>query len=265
MTESDYRKFIDVNCDRKFFIQSYLNKMGLDCPVISIEGKNHLYVKFPVSQYDPSFKIKTVIAHYDVFPGSPGANDNSSSVVAMLDWAERLVNRKTFHNIRMIFTDGEELGSEGVAFQGAFALAKTFTRLGITKDDVFVFDCMGRGTVPVLCENNLKAQVPANFRNQMSLLESKVERILLTASRNKWLRLPCNYSDNASFLANGIPAVAITMLPSSEAELYMRNGEIPYTWKLFHTGQDNYESLNPESFEITARILDNLADLRSLA
>lgn len=265
MTEVEYKKFIEEKSDRKNFIQNYVNNIGLDCPVISIDGKNHLYVKFPASCYNSTFKIKTVIAHYDVFPGSPGANDNSSSVICILDWIQRLMQRKTFHNVRIIFTDGEELGENGVASQGAFALVQTFKRLGITNDDVFVFDCMGRGNVPVISETKLQNNVSSDFKNKMLMLESKAEKIIKTSARGRWLKLPCNYSDNASYLANGIPAVAITMLPSDEAELFMKTGAQPYTWKILHTEKDSYENLTGESFDITARILDNLADLKSLS
>ena len=147
-----FEEFIASDCNRAAFIQKQLNAAGLDAPVLQMEGKNHIYVKFPQSQYNSMFKIKTVIAHYDRFPGSPGANDNSAAVFCLMQWAAALVKRYAslpggFHNIRLIFTDGEELGSKGVSEQGAFPLAQVFKRLGIINDDIYVFDCMGRGDV----------------------------------------------------------------------------------------------------------------------
>ena len=41
----EFRQFISPQCDRKSFIQEYLNKAGLDAPVIQLEDKNHIYVK----------------------------------------------------------------------------------------------------------------------------------------------------------------------------------------------------------------------------
>lgn len=262
--EDEFFQFISDDCDRKAFIQNFLNSAGLECPVVQIDGKNHLYVKFPKSQYNPIFKIKTVIAHYDRVPESPGANDNSSSVYALLLFAVRLAKRSQIHNIRLIFTDGEELGEGGVASQGAYGLARLFKNLGITNDDVYVFDCMGRGNIPVLTETHLPPGTSSVFVKNFSALEERAEKVLRKCTGGKWFKLPCNYSDNAGFIANGIPAVAFTMLPSAEVDGFMLKGEKPKTWQLLHTMEDDLRSLNEEAFEITERILDEIAELRTV-
>lgn len=262
--DEEFKKFIELDADRVKFIQKYLEGIGLNCPIIPIDGKNHLYVTFPKNQYNPLFKIKTVIAHYDRVPQTPGANDNSSSVYSFLRWAERLSVRTGTHNIRMIFTDGEELSSEGVASQGAFGLAKLFKRLGITNEDVFVFDCMGRGDVPVLTETVLPKNAPRAFVKDFCTLEERAESLIKSAAGGKWMKLPCNYSDNAGFIANGIPAVAFTMLPGQEIDAFLRASIKPLSWQKLHTMEDDFESLDEEAFEITARILDSLADLKTV-
>ena len=291
---STFKDFIAADCDRASFIQKYLNEAGLDAPVLQMEGKNHIYVKFPQSQYNSMFRIKTVIAHYDRI--GIGANDNSAAVFCLLEWAAKLYARGNgrglvnamgnkrslggtrralhdsdfearkggFHNIRLIFTDGEELGAAGVAEQGAFPLAQVFRRLGITNDDIFVFDCMGRGDVPILTQTRIPHKAPGKFIKDFSLLEQRAASLLQASSGGHWFTLPCNYSDNASFIASGIPAVAITMLPSQEVSLVLQ-GKLPETWQRFHTQDDNFESLQPASFELFHKILDNLADLKSLA
>lgn len=263
---SEFNDFIAQDCDREAFIQNYLNKAGLEAPVLQMEGKNHIYVKFHQNQYNPIFRIKTVIAHYDRFSGSPGANDNSAAVFCLLEWAVKLskLAQPLFHNIRLIFTDGEELGAAGgVAEQGAFPLAQVFRRLGITNDDIFVFDCMGRGDVPILTQTILPPRAPARFVKDFSALEQRATNLLQASANGRWFCLPCNYSDNASFIANGIPAVAITMLPSAEVTAATR-GELPETWQLLHTAGDNLASLTPQSFEIFHNILNNLAALKTL-
>lgn len=254
-----------------------------------MEGKNHIYVKFPQNQYNPTFRIKTVIAHYDRI--GIGANDNSAAVFCLLEWAKKLAaipmvkagttvvepvettsnsaliiaaRSQFFHNIRLIFTDGEELGAEGITQQGAFPLAQVFRRLGITNDDIFVFDCMGRGDVPILTQTVLPPKAPVRFVKNFTALEQRAATLLQTSAAGRWFCLPCNYSDNASFIANGIPAVAITMLPSAEVSSATR-GEIPATWKLLHTAGDNLASLTPQSFEIFHNILNNLAAMKTLA
>lgn len=271
---SSFKEFIAPDCDRATFIQNYLKSAGLEAPVLQMEGKNHIYVKFPQLQYNPAFRIKTVIAHYDRFPGSPGANDNSAAVFCLMEWAAKLAKSAVvstssttaqFHNIRLIFTDGEELGAAGgVAEQGAFPLAQVFRRLGITNDDIFVFDCMGRGDVPILTQTILSRKAPVRFVKDFTALEQRAATLLQASANGRWFCLPCNYSDNASFIANGIPAVAITMLPSAEVSAATR-GETPLTWQLLHTAGDNLASLTPQSFEIFHNILNNLAALKTLA
>jgi len=265
----DFKQFISPDCNRGEFIQNYLQKFGIEAPAIPINGKYHIYVKFPKEQYNPDKKIKTVLAHYDRFQDSPGANDNSSSVFCMLEWAVRLSKKNGHHNIRLLFTDGEELGEEGVKSQGAFDLAALFKRLGIINDDIFAFDCMGRGTVPVICLSHSPKCASVEFKKKYVLLESKAENLLRKCTKDSYMKLPASYSDNAGFIANGIPAIAITMLPLDEAILYKNslssgklNNEknIPSTWKMLHTQEDNINNLTPEAFELTSKILDELAN-----
>ena len=258
----EFQSFISQDCNRADFIQNYLNNAGLECPVLNIEGKNHLYVKFPQSQYDPMFKIKTVLAHYDRI--GTGANDNSAAVFCLLQWACSLAaNPALKHNIRLVFTDGEELGSGGIEEQGAFALAKVFKRLGITNDDIYVFDCMGRGDVPVLAQTELSAKVTPSFAKAFNALEQRAQKLIQQCAGGKWFCLPCSWSDNAGFIANGIPAVAITMLPSSEINDVLQ-GVRPKTWQLFHTPQDSLDSLTPVAFETFHNLLSLLTRQKTL-
>lgn len=251
--------FLTEDCDRKAYIQQFLEQNGVDSAILSLAGKNHIYVKFPQNQYDSMFKIKTVIAHYDRVEGSPGANDNSAAVFCIMNWAVRLSKMNFAHNVRIIFTDGEELGENGIQEQGAFELAKVYKKLGITDEEIYVFDSMGRGNVPIICQYDLPPAMDKTFLSHLNSLENKVTRLLSSACNGRYFKLKCNYSDNASFLVNGIPSVAVTMLPSGEVENYVKNGEIPLTWRKFHTKDDDFLSLDSESFDLFGKILDNLA------
>lgn len=257
----EFEEFISSDCNRQDFIVSYLKKRGIEAPVISINGNNHIYVKFPLRQYNPIYKIKTVIAHYDRVPGVPGANDNSAAVFCMLEWACKLYESFECHNIRLIFTDGEERGEKGINQQGAYDLAQLFKKLNIVNDDIFVFDCMGRGDVPVISQIKFPKDVSASFIKQYESLEKKTEKILAQVNNGKWFKVPSDYSDNVSFLVNGIPAVAISMLPSVEVEGAIR-GQKVRTWEYLHTAKDNLETLWPQAFELTQKILFLLAKTR---
>ena len=253
----DFLDFIKPDCNRLNFIQNFLKQNDVETAVIPLEGKKHIYVKFPQNQYNPLFNIKTVVAHYDRFENSPGANDNSAAVYMLMLWAVKLSKQSDFHNVRLIFTDGEEACPDGITSQGAFAIASLFKKLDI-KDDIFVFDCMGCGDVPVLCENKISQKAGNAFIKKLTALENKAQRIIRTAGNGKWFCLPCNYSDNASFIAQGIPAVAITILPSSEVSDVLKN-QTPKTWKNLHTQNDNIENLWESSFSLSMKIFDLLA------
>ncbi len=285
-----FSDYLSQECDRASFIQDWLESHGVKTNRIVIEGKNHILVQFSSSAYNPQFRIKTVIAHHDRVPGSPGANDNSAADWQLMLWAVRLRDYPMFHNVRLFFTDGEELGWS-VTKQGAFGIAQTFRRLGITSDDVYVFDACGRGEVPILSRSGLTSTASQKFKDQFSDLFLRTQNLLKEATEGRWMTLPVPYSDNASFLACGIPAVAITMLPADEASLYAReinqnkslessvmNREatknqrlignipdfsykehLPKTWSLFHTPNDDASSLTKESFSVMQKILDLLA------
>ncbi|MCI5523491.1 MAG: M28 family peptidase [Spirochaetia bacterium] len=284
----NFQEYISPGCNRMEFICSYLRKNGISPKIVQIDGKNHILVQYSSRFYNPQFKIKTVIAHYDRVENSPGANDNSAADFQIMNWAVLLKTFPYFHNVRIFFTDGEELGKNtGISGQGAFGLASTFRRLGITNDDVYVFDACGRGTVPVLSRTILPKNAPAKFKKNFNGLFSRTENLLRSACGKNWITLPVPYSDNASFIACAIPAVAITMLPANEASEYAMNlsknpmlenkvlnrtnsisedscrQSLPLTWQLFHTPEDNISSLTAESFSVMAGILNALAVMES--
>ena len=294
-----FQKYIAQDCDRLSFLQNYLRLKGVASSAINLGGKKHLYVQFPSTAYNPAFKIKTVISHYDRVPGSPGANDNSFANFVLADFAADLYKSRLAHNIRIFFTDGEELGEAGVSSQGAFALADFFNRLGIGNDDVYVFDACGRGDVAILARAGLDAKVSGQFKKRFMSLYERTQNILRQAMPNSWMTLPVPYSDNAGFLACGIPAVAITFLPKEEVSFYYLNlmtdvnlekavmnckidskpGEkidlsiqrfkyqekMPLTWRLFHTEYDNFLSLTQESYSLMRKILAAIANAKTIA
>jgi hypothetical protein len=261
-----FSDFIASNCDRCRFILDYLSAQGITGQIVTLGSQRHIVVQFAPRFYSPLFRLKTVIAHYDRAPGSPGANDNSAAVFQLMDWAVRLEKKRVFHNVRIFFTDGEELGSaEGVQEQGAFALASRFKTLGITNDDVYVFDCTGRGDVFVLSDGGVKNSKNHGFAKKCIDLYHRTEDLLRQTAPDRWVAIPVPYSDNAGFLACGIPAVALTLLPAKEVSaclgelrLSKKNPPMPETWRLLHTPGDNAESLTPRSFDLMAKFLDTL-------
>lgn len=294
-----FQKYIASDCDRLSFLQNYLSEQGVSSSVIPLGEKKHLYVNFPSTAYNPMFKIKTIISHYDRVAGSPGANDNSLANFALADFASTLCKSRQVHNVRIFFTDGEELGAEGVSSQGAFALADLFRKLGIVNDDVYVFDACGRGEVAILARAGLDSKIAGQFKKKFLDLYERTQNLLRKSMPNSWMTLPVPYSDNAGFLACGIPAVAITFLPKDEVSFYYSNlmadknlekavmncridsepknatdlsiqkfkyiEKMPKTWRLFHTEYDNYLSLTSESYALIKKILMQIAEAKTIA
>lgn len=295
----DFQRFIAPDCDRRQFILDMLKDFGVPAVPLSLEGAHHILVKFPPSAYNPQYKMKTVLAHYDRVDTSPGANDNSAAVFQIIYWARRLLRFPGFHNVQIIFSDGEEMGgSEGVLEQGAFGIATKFRSLGLTQQDVYAFDCCGRGDFVILSQAG-KGKGSISFQRQFNSLVERTEDLIKSVAGRKWAPLPVPYSDNAGFLACAIPAVAITLLPAQEVVSYLRElkqhpglqaavmkssqgqdvgarkikplepyqvqEKMPMTWRLLHTEYDNLASLTPESFPLMEALLDALAKARTPA
>ncbi len=227
-----FEEFVAPNCDRFLFLQEYFNNHNIPFSVISLDECKHIYIQLPQQIYNPTFKMKTVIAHYDRAVGSnneyitPGANDNSAAVFQILLWVKRLLNANNMHtgkpfNVRVFLTDGEELGS--AQSQGSFALASLFKKMRLENDDVYVLDGCGRGDTLAVSNAGRSSKAPLSFTKKFDMLFEKTCKLARESSPGKWITIPVPYSDNAGFIANGIPAVALTVLPSDEASLYMRN------------------------------------------
>lgn len=228
---AEFSQFISQDCNRRLFLQQWLTELNIPFSNITIEDTVHICVQFPQSAYNPLFKIKTILVHYDralihdtnppVF--SPGANDNSAAVYQVMLFVRRLLTNPAYrvHNMRIFFTDGEELCS-GSQSQGAYGLALLFKKFGITSDDVIVVDGCGRGDVLVVSTAGKDSPAPFNFTKRFNSLYNRICSIAREIGARKWVTLPVPYSDNAGFLAAGIPAVALTVLPSKEVSIYLR-------------------------------------------
>lgn len=288
---NELEEFLSSPQDRLSFLQKKLSEAGLETSVIQLKNKNHLFINFPSYSFNPQFKIRTIISHYDIVKDSKGANDNSAACLMLINFAKKILERAKkgkFSNIRIWLTDGEEDGINGVSEQGSFELAEYLKEKNLQGDEVFVFDSCGRGTIPILAQSGLlfsSKNKSTVFARQFSLLYKKAIEILKNACPKSWMTLPVPYSDNAGLLAQGIPCVQLTFLPKDEATLYYNEllkdknlekavmnstissdnefkfkyqEKLPYTWKLFHTKMDNILSLTKESFPVLEKIFDEL-------
>ena len=283
-----FSAFLEPAADRRAFITERLAAQGIPYRTVTLQDKTHIVITYRQSAYNPRFKMKTLIAHYDRAAGTQGANDNSAACIQLLLFAQTLLHKRDAHNIRIIFTDGEEAGADGIKNQGAYRLGQGLRALSMQQDDIFVFDMCGSGDTLILSESGIYGR-DTRKTAALTALHRRCRIYADAACRGHWLSLPTAYSDNAGLISAGLTAQVITVLPRAEAELlmrYMPHSEalqrsiitnahvppdsplaavIPQTWQRMHTPQDRRETLTPQAFILVDKMLRYLAEVKEAA
>ena len=288
-----FKAFLKKDLNRCDFISQWLSAHNVPHSIVNLAQKKHIIIKYPAQFYDKNFKMKTLTAHYDRAPDTQGANDNSASCFILMNFAKKLCSYTKPHNIKIIFTDGEEAGAAGLKEQGAYTLGTGLKKLKMDGDDIFVFDMCGRGDTLILSRSGIFGRDKAKTK-RLDELHKRAGLIAQRACPNKWLSMLTAYSDNAGFIAAGLFAQVITVLPRKEAEtllhclpkekltgqnktamgeltdMVIKNQKppqgspfekiIPFTWQLMHTADDKIETLNSEAFTLTEKYLTALAE-----
>ena len=283
-----FNAFLNPAADRRTFITERLAAQGIPYRTVTLQDKTHIVITYRQSAYNPRFKMKTLIAHYDRAAGTQGANDNSAACIQLLLFAQTLLHKRDAHNIRIIFTDGEEAGADGIKNQGAYRLGQGLRALSMQQDDIFVFDMCGSGDTLILSESGIYGREKQKTATLMAL-HRRCRIYADAACRGRWLSLPTAYSDNAGLISAGLTAQVITVLPRAEAELLMRYmprsealqrsiitnahvppdsplaAVIPQTWQRMHMPQDSLETLTPQAFILVDKMLRYLAGVKEPA
>lgn len=288
-----FKAFLKKDLNRCDFISQWLSAHSVPHSIVSLAQKKHIIIKYPAQFYDKNFKMKTLTAHYDRAPDTQGANDNSASCFILMNFAKKLCSYTRPHNIKIIFTDGEEAGAAGLKEQGAYTLGTGLKKLKMDGDDIFVFDMCGRGDTLILSRSGIFGRDKAKTK-RLDELHKRAGLLAQRACPNQWLSMLTAYSDNAGFIAAGLFAQVITVLPREEAEtllhclpkekltgqnktamgeltdMVIKNQKppqgspfekiIPFTWQLMHTADDKIETLNSEAFTLTEKYLTALTE-----
>ncbi|EGC77837.1 M28 family peptidase [Treponema denticola] len=288
-----FKAFLKKDLNRCDFISQWLSAHNVPHSIVNLAQKKHIIIKYPAQFYDKNFKMKTLTAHYDRAPDTQGANDNSASCFILMNFAKKLCSYTRPHNIKIIFTDGEEAGAAGLKEQGAYTLGTGLKKLKMDGDDIFVFDMCGRGDTLILSRSGIFGRDKAKTK-RLDELHKRAGLLAQRACPNQWLSMLTAYSDNAGFIAAGLFAQVITLLPRKEAEtllhclpkekltgqnktamgeltdMVIKNQKppqgspfekiIPFTWQLMHTADDKIETLNSEAFTLTEKYLTALAE-----
>ena len=278
----EFKEFIAPQVDRKQWICDYLCTHKISFSIIETGMQKHILVEFDKKFYNARFRTKTILAHYDRI--GIGANDNSSSVYQILKWCENLNQSKTEHNIRIIFTDGEEIGvGKSKQNLGVMGIAIFFKKNGFINDDIYAIDSCGRGDTLIISSNKEKNE-NLHFQKAFDSFHERTIRLAQFACANNWATCPLPYGDNAGFILLGLPAIEISVLPREECNNYKRkilinpdffkklsgknpsekkNADVPPTWKMMHTQADTIENLTSESWPLMQSFFKTLEKMQT--
>lgn len=281
-----FKAFLKKDVDRLAFVIDFLKGYGVSTSVVSLSTGKHLIVNFLKKSYNKRYKSKIFIAHYDRFKTSQGANDNSAASFILMNFAVYLSHINYPHNIRIIFTDCEESGGDGIAKQGSYKLALALKNLNFSSADIYIFDMCGRGDSLIFSQSGIYGRENKKINNLIALHKKAIS--YARELKFPYFSMLTAYSDNAGFLAAGLDAQLVTVLPYNEAVIlkkYLENPKdnlfsklidcvlknqrpdknspllsiIPPTWQKMHSSLDLLESLTDDSYCLVMKYMKLLS------
>jgi len=273
-----------------------LEASGTSCRALELAGGRFVVAWPRRGAYDARYRTKVITAHHDRVPGTPGALDNSAACLQLVQFLSS--DRSTFNTL-VIFTDREEVGpatttrkwhSEPLPQandQGSYELGKAFlgtSGIGMELHDPMVctLDVMGRGDALVLSRAvaGLAGRGAPGGNGTFEALIAETESMAravtkMMAGRAPVYRALVPFGEDMGFILAGVPALAITVLPRTEAVSLADQGGLPAwaspaapgsrtpeTWKLLHGPGDTTALYTDSAFELVDRFLDRFSSLR---
>lgn len=208
--------------------------------------------------------------HYDVMTGSPGANDNASSISVILDVYRRLKKVKLNNKIRMIIFDDEEPVYD---LRGCFGSRQYIKKHGLGNIiAVYNLELCGMGDVVGIW--------PVTKYNEDSFALSNLRETLkqLNIYSEEASNLPGFYGDHRSFIELGFKhAFCLTAALKEEKELIRKFVEsssirlmthyflgklfksfqlkVPKLFQYYHTSEDKSKYLSESALKMMSDVL----------
>ena len=140
---------------------------------------------------DTNEKVTVIGAHYDVYPGSLGINDNGCSIAMLIKFCKTLLDNKTKENLEVVFFDKEETGMLG---------SRDYIQINKERiKEALIFDIIGYKDI-VLASGSISKIGDMMFEHDVKLLK---------------FGLP---SDNLNFIREDIPVCLITGAAKSDVK-----------------------------------------------
>lgn len=267
----DFETFLTDFCspeaNRETLLLSALKKLEVVPRVLQLQGLKHIMVDPPVRSR-PGARPVVFIAHYDRYPGSPGANDNSASVLNLLFLLEKmkkLGDRALWPEVRVIFTDGEEIyGNKKIQDQGSFQLGKFLKKTRLAQAFYCVLDLtgigdtvvLGKGAKPHLDRAGIKPD--ETYQTMYSAQRLITKKVLANLHEGFFVEIDTPFSDDLGLFLAGIVASQLSLLPRKEAEVYRNRlySDTPPSWQTIHSSLDEVSRLWEKSRKIVEEMLD---------
>ncbi len=219
-----------------------LSSWGLQVTVqsVSLPDGTHTHNVVAGLPEDPALPTLVVGGHYDTDKdsGSPGANDNGSGTVTVLELARCISILPVRANVRFVLFGGEEDFSAEVYddhFGSQYYVDDLAARDALPEGDIII-DMVGVGE-QLFARNTGRG--PASLCNNLQSYAS-----------SSGIYLPYqvggNLSDHVAFEAEGIPSV------------WLEYKDDPY----YHSPDDSYDKVDPAKLELTGKLVEGY--LRSL-
>lgn len=253
---------LEARVRRREIIERDLMNAGIELEKQGTRRTVNLVSSFRATDAETIERTVVVSAHYDVVPGTPGANDNASSIAVCVELAKSLQSGE--HSlggteVKIVFLDHEEEvgGSPGLRGSLEYADARS-EALRQASPAVVNLEFVGIGDTLVVW--------PQNEENQQ-LIES-----LQSASSQNIETLPDIgnvTSDHEAFAGARIPAVTLSVMPREDLETMRALRETPpadmpisealrnntKVLEHYHTPGDTPETLDASSLEMALTAL----------
>lgn len=209
------------------FIRENFESFGLQARYqdYSSTGRNILGWKMGTKYPDKKYII---CAHYDDMPTNtvaPGADDNASGVVAVLEAARLLAPFPSEYTLVFAAWDEEEIGLVGSRAYSDSAKFNNEQILGVLNFDMIAWDSNGDYKMTI-GTNSLSSGLTSQYQDVMKLYTPQIN----------WNYTSIEASDHASFWYNGYPAIlGIEEYPGDFNAYY-------------HTQLDKFSNLNVAYF-----------------
>ncbi len=219
-----------------------LTSWGLSVTVQSVPLPDGMHTHNVVATLpeDPALPTLVVGGHYDthINSGSPGANDNGSGTVTVLELARCIRLAPVRANVRFVLFGGEEDFSPQAADDhfGSQYYVDNLVLQGDLPDGDIIIDMVGVGE-QLFARNTGRA--PASLCNNLQSYASTTGIYLPYLVGG-------NLSDHVAFEAEGIPSV------------WLEYKDDPY----YHSPADSYDKIDPGKLDLTGTLVEGY--LRSL-